>query len=151
MQSGKWWLTYINYLFASAIFFFLLMCCVADRYFALCSGCEGKPWHESWVVMHWWLVSIHLFILSDVTPYIYIYVMLLTFINFQVYFLIWIFGSSLDLFITLFCILQPMGKQQNLASLRMATCLNLQLVCQECENFASPLIHIWCLTDLFKI
>ena len=81
MQSGKWWLTYINYLFASAIFFFLLMCCAADRYFALCSGREGKPWHESWVVMHWWLVSNYLFTLFDVPPHISF--VFLTFISFQ--------------------------------------------------------------------
>lgn len=26
------------------------------RFSSLCSGCEGKPWHESWAVLHWWLV-----------------------------------------------------------------------------------------------
>lgn len=57
---------------------------------------------------------------------------------------------SLDLFIILFCILQPVEKQQNLASLKMATCLNLQLVYQECENCASHIIQIWCLIDLLS-
>lgn len=53
-----------------------------------------------------------------------------------------------DLLISLSCILQPAGKQQNLANLRMVICLNLRLVYQERENHAPYSTHFWCLIDL---
>ncbi len=45
------------------------MHCVAGRYFDLCSGCEGKPWHESRAVMHWWLVSFFFFFFPVDVPH----------------------------------------------------------------------------------
>lgn len=74
-------------------------------------------------------------------PLKYVMFLIFFFLSFS-RFIVDLICLSLDLFIILFCILQPVEKQQNLASLKMATCLNLQLVYQECENCASHIIQI---------